>query len=580
MNIQKIFLSSILLILSAQLQAQDWQWIKRGGSITSLAGSGSPTRVEETLKIVVDSDQNSYLVSKIGYGNPDVDGNAVPYYGEASSLENNVITSFTCDGTYRWSKVIGGTGRNIITGLEIDSNNNIYVTGRFGVCQAITPSRIANDTILNNTGSACTLLFMAKFNSNGDMLWFKQPQQLVDTSTAVTYSEAYEMTLTAQNEIHWLLALPPGTYENGAFVNTLQTDQGYSYFVFKYNLNGTFIEAIPIDIQYTGTYGLYQQFYRNPITGDYLFFSKKASAGAGVNDIVTINGQILTQGAFLTCFDSQGQWLWTKENTVNVGGNLNLHDIAFDNQGNMYAGIELMGFSQDSFLGATVPIAAFPAVLIKLSADGTTQWFTHHDRTAMANGAVLYHNGEVIYTTSAFGDLTWGTQTIAMTNAIGGSGFNLLLAYFDATTGQCNSLYKLGGDYGYDDNGTALAIDEAGDLLVGGMFGINLYYGNGNVITSNGGQSDFFIAKFANTACTLGLNDIKSDNKFNIYPNPVNTNQTLHFSHTVSGEIYDLMGRSIQVFSQVNTIEIAGLNTGTYVIKLSTGECKKLMVYE
>src|SRR5690606_12682293 len=120
----------------------------------------------------------------------------------------------------------------------------------------------------------------------------------------------------------------------------------------------------------------------------------------------------------------------------------------------------------------------------------------------------------------------------------------VLLARFNKTTGACIALTKIPGDNGFNDVGTALAVDASGDYILGGGFGHHLYI-NGNTLTNNGAQSDFFIAKYATTPCSPLDTEEKNPTDIKIYPNPVGSTFVLDSPQPVAYSIYSVTGQLI-----------------------------------
>ena len=113
----KYVLAIGLLLTAYGSYAQDyqWQWAKHGGGSAKVTNEqegilNNSFRAELIWDIVTDEDNNYYFLGTIASGSTHVDGNPVPDYGIGSSGRNIIITSFTCDGAYRWSRVIGGGG--------------------------------------------------------------------------------------------------------------------------------------------------------------------------------------------------------------------------------------------------------------------------------------------------------------------------------------------------------------------------------------------------------------------------------------------------------------------------------------
>jgi len=102
--IKKLLFFSVLSVTFTY--SQSWQWGKRGGG----NGVNGFDYQEEVRAIETDSQGNVYIFSPIAPGGIDIDGNTKPGYGS----DDCVLASFACDGSYRWSTVIGGVGEDFI----------------------------------------------------------------------------------------------------------------------------------------------------------------------------------------------------------------------------------------------------------------------------------------------------------------------------------------------------------------------------------------------------------------------------------------------------------------------------------
>ncbi len=94
-----------ILLLTTTLNAQDWQWIRDGGS------AANTTEYEQVTDMVTDADRNVYVLSPVGDLGLNIDGNTKFFLGDSGGvIHDYALASFSCDGTYRWSKIIGGGG--------------------------------------------------------------------------------------------------------------------------------------------------------------------------------------------------------------------------------------------------------------------------------------------------------------------------------------------------------------------------------------------------------------------------------------------------------------------------------------
>lgn len=123
-----------------------------------------------------------------------------------------------------------------------------------------------------------------------------------------------------------------------------------------------------------------------------------------------------------------------------------------------------------------------------------------------------------------------------------------------------------------------LGNDEGGDLGPEGIIYVdanNSPTGTALVIMANEVSATVSVYTIDNITANT---DSFAANKFAMYPNPATGNETLHFSQTISGTLYDMMGRNILSFHNTQEIQLPNLTKGTYVLKVNNGESKKIMI--
>lgn len=592
MKFFKFFIISLLLITSPTLlHAQEdddersWQWIKRGGSISTLPTSIN-SQMEGTYEIRTDSEQNIYVLSSVGLFDIDVDGHDKgDNYDNSTTKMDFILASFTCEGEYRWSKIIGGGGKEKPPHIVIDEENNVFVAGQFRNCQNDNyPPRIENDTILDDfTQSQCKTLFMAKFSSEGEMLWFNMPQELGDQSDVSTRTESLSFRSDSEGYMYWFLQLPPGnhSYENGAYVGEEHDYLGTNLFhIFKYSPEGEFIEAITPDIEvslYTGWGRGFKNFYINPYNNHFYIYVERIDPET---QTLTFGGQEVTHAFALASYDEEGSFLWLGEDNT-TERTPTVYDLAFDADNNIYLGGKFS--SQGNLLGFTGREIGACHFLMKT--DPTFDniiWVSHSDKnenhdhifegTAYEDGAFLIHKNEIAYTGAGYGSgFMWGEKSLFINI---GEGFDVLFARFDIETGETLELNSMDSDGFNEEVGTAITIDAAGDYLVGGQFEYDLFDDHGNVVYNVGGQTDFFLTKYATQACNepdMAV-EIHQENPFQVYPNPVQNQLYITNLQTKTAfSLYALNGRLIsqgQLHPNQNSIPTASLNNGLYFLKL------------
>lgn len=545
---------------------QSFQWIKDGGSSENLGSND----YEQVYSMATDSQKNVYVLSKVGMSSLNIDGNPKTNYDNPSSTPTDIVlASFSCNGTYRWSKIIGGGGDEELSAVQIDSQDNVYIAGRILSCDNGTalypfPARIDNDYVFVNSPSACSRLFLAKFNTNGILQYVKRPEPSLTNSPSFT-SFGFKL----QNDvINWFVWLKPGTYADGALINNNTDPQ--TPFVLRYNLDGSFIVGVQLGtFQFNGAVDS-TRYYRNPYNGFYYMTYVRTQTSA----TFTINGQPVVNAAALVCYDANGNFLWKRENNNNNANYMKFFDLAFDPQNNIYIAGSMAGNNMNSFMGYFITLLNSPAFIMKLDATADNLlWASHHNSLGSSGyGALVYNGSEVAFTGWCGGtNFSWGTQSIYVTAT--NQGQDVLLARFNSNTGACLSLNRIPSTIGSTDRGTALAVDASGDYLVGGGFAATIYDVNNNSVFNGGGTTDFFIAKFATQACQPLSSESFVETNIAIYPNPVQNIFTVPVKENTKYQLYTITGVLVKegsVNTAENTISISELSSGCYVLKLQS----------
>ena len=578
-----------LFLLPITLFSQSFQWLQSGGG-TNTTNGNQYFDDEQIIDMATDSQRNVYVLSVITKDGVQVNNNApmtVATYEANPNREDFMLISYTCNGTYRWHKVFGGGGLDYPSGVVIDNQDNVYVSGRTTQCSENNGSdpyysipRIGDnngiDFTSTNTSTSCQQVFLTKFNTNGVFQWIHFVHNPVSSSLANNVRIVRNFYIV-NDVIHWIVQLPPGSYENGAFSNT-NTSLPFLYFVLKYDTSGSFISETVFDLEVSSNISSEVRWYRNPYNGH--FYAIHAY-NSNSNNTITAGGNTLSNTfSKIICFNDQGQYQWHRETT---GTSMNITSIDFDAQNNVYLTGEGNSFFGGSFLGWSVAAnTGATAFVMKCNSDLTSySWANYYTSNNGIVGAaqglvpqILYNSyiDKVLFSGSIrSGIMNWGTQTI---NGPGSNnGGDPLIATFDPTTGNCTSLNRLVGNNGFDDGFTKMTIDNNGDLLLGGYMGYQLTDSNNVDYYSNGGNSDFFITKFATQACTPLANETFESQNINLYPNPTNDAVELqNINQEYNYALYTTTGVCVQkgtVGVENNRITMDAISSGMYVLQLN-----------
>src|SRR5690606_6487227 len=264
----KYVLAYSLWLMTYGLQAQDyqWQWAKHGGGSAKVTNEqegilGNSFRAELIWDIVTDEDNNYYFLGTIASGSTHVDGNPVPDYGIGSSGSNIIITSFTCDGVYRWSRVIGGGGGfNRAFNMILDNNGGIFVsvavnnTGNTNEPQTCFSDDdclpyIAGGPDAEQEGYKTG--FLLKYDTNnGELLWRKNYQGDVNFYNRLL--QIFDLQIDSNNILHTIIGLKEGVHLDGALTVEFDEDVAYKYYLVKFDATTGNVTGTPLQLPMEG----------------------------------------------------------------------------------------------------------------------------------------------------------------------------------------------------------------------------------------------------------------------------------------------------------------------------------------
>ncbi|WP_196885303.1 hypothetical protein, partial [Aureivirga sp. CE67] len=248
--------------------AQEWQWLKRGGGQLEPDNNIGYYSKEGVLYMDTDKNGNLYILSPLTQFNIDLDGIALESennIANGKSALDFVIASYDCDGNYRWSNVIGGPSGEYDFSMQIDNEGNSYLTGII----SSSPFKLT-DEVYGNTGA--NERFMIKYDSEGEVLWYKSIQENEDEY--INYASHIipkQIIIDKENEKLFVVQkILKGTYGNGQLTVEEAEDGKPRFYLFEYNLDGEFQNAVKLDLRMWGYAEGYRisKFARDPNTGN------------------------------------------------------------------------------------------------------------------------------------------------------------------------------------------------------------------------------------------------------------------------------------------------------------------------
>ncbi|MBT3210363.1 MAG: hypothetical protein HN704_11960 [Bacteroidetes bacterium] len=310
-----------------------------GNTIWALQANGANNQYCED--IAIDAANNIYITGYF-YNSISFDGNLLSNSGGSDIF----IAKFDDQGAYQWAQKAGGSGNDISNSIAIDQSNNAYICGNF--------QNIANFGFSNITSNGSEDIFIAKYNSLGNLQW------VIDEGGAFN-DAANEITIDISNNI-----IVTGYFEDSISIGSTNfTSFGNKdIFIAKYHNSNTFLwakqaggiatdEGISISSDQSGNTYVFGHFNG---TANFSGFSINSS---GINDF------------FIAKYSTNGGIEWLKQS--NSSGEISSGSIFTDNNGNSYISgsyINSFSFGNHAISGAT----DMDVFVSKINTAGTVLW--------------------------------------------------------------------------------------------------------------------------------------------------------------------------------------------------------------
>lgn len=286
-----------------------------------------------------------------------------------SETQELFIVKYNSSGTVLWAERIGGSGDEVGNALAVDNQGSVFLAGQFSSFSVLVGSKT-----LTNINSPNTDLFLAKYNSSGDVVWANRAGGL---------DSDYLLSLSADGDgnVYGAGYLKSTSISFGSTTLFNEESPYGDSFLAKFDANGQCVWA------HTASNSESSDAATN-VTTDHLgyvymtghFLSDKITFGATTLMNVAAPGQDI----YIAKYDGDGQPLWASS----IGGDENDvgNAVTCDAVGNVYlAGI----FQSDeiTFTSTTLSNSGFSTNDLFLSKIGTT----------VSTGEVISENRLTVY---------------------------------------------------------------------------------------------------------------------------------------------------------------------------------------
>ena len=536
----------------------------------------------------VDKNDNLYIVGTITNQNEPTLVFSTPNSYQSTyngGTADGFIVKFNNFGQLIWGTYFGGNGNDSINGIDIDSNNNIYIVG---VTDSTTNIATAGSYQQTNAGNKD--FFIASFSQNGNILWSTYYGSTNDENDTplITGSVSYKRVQICHDKLNSFYISGYSFSNDLGTIGTFQPNKQQSQnIIAKFNNSGTRI--------WCTYYG--------------------------------INGNYITS---LSCNSTS---LLVRGKTAECSPPLNIY--------NTYHG------SAGSF--QPVPNSCFSTFLSKFNIDGQREWSTYYPSSGTTTNAVKLKNDKIyisgysanttaVTTSGAFQETTSGnisTSHLVQFNENGTRNWGTYCGLNSPSTTSTFGSFTanisiddqnkiiLSGATGLDSNiattdayqsinsgidGYIAKFDENGQKIWGTYYGGNKqeldmichphqdnFYVVGNTYSSTGMTTpncyqenlqnldpnntdpvNVFIAYFVPNPLKTASFEEKN---IKIYPNPnngiFNINLDNNLNEAFGLEIYNILGEKVQtqIINQNQTeIKTNNLSKGVYFVKISKND--------
>jgi len=437
---------------------QIFEWTKRAGLYAFDLGYGIATDAAGNVYISGKYEMNAYFGGT---------------YVTCAGNHDIYVAKYGPDGSFKWVRTAGGKGGDYAHAITCDAAGNVFITGEMEMTV-----KFGSVTL---TGNGDNDVFVAKYNTNGDLLWAKKlgGSSQSDKGLGITQING-SVYVTGYFKIT----------ANFAGI-TLTSAGGKDIFIAKYTSDGIF-----------------QWVKKAGGSGDDEGAAITSDSGGNIyitgyfSNTATFNGTSITSkggsDVFIAKYNSSGTCIWAKQ--AGSGGMDYGYGIAADNFGRVFL---TGGFRYTTYFGATAlkAIGGDADIFVACyNSSGNVNWAKRAGGKINDYGrAIAVDKSSNSYITGNFGlSATFGATTLT-----GVDSTELYFASYDVS-GNLRWVLKATGmpdesdPMRFIEMGLSICVDPAKNVLASGTYRSNSVFGTTTLSKWN--HTDIFITKIRQAA--------------------------------------------------------------------------------
>ncbi len=474
------------------------------------------------------------------------------------------ICKLTTGGQFLWARKAGSTASlDKVAAITTDRHNNVIVTGYFS-----TSSINFDGTVVYNSPGFQSDIFVAKYDSNGNILWAiaygGTNDEVSNSICADTLGNIYVAGWFSSDSLQIGTTLLPSSLGMNALVTKLDPAGN---FLWTKHASGTGLEAfLGVSCDYAGNVVATGTFGADTLNVDSIT----------LNNSSTGNGYDI----FFVKYDSSGNTLWA--NSFGGSGFDNAASVSIDTAGNIFT----CGYFFSptiSIPGTTINNSGLGDVFVaKLDGNGNYLWLKKASGSGndqVFAGSLNANNEYVV--SGWFTSLSLFSGSLVLNRLPIQGACDVLFLKFDAngnTIGGANA----GGSGNCISYGVTSA-ENGNSYVTGVFFGQYMDVGSNSLVNSftPGGSADVFVAEITGTY--VSLNQMLESSQLQIFPNPVSDQLTIKFSSErkdVEIQVTDIAGNLAiakhSIDASTQSISFNKLPAGIYLVTIFEAGCLPL----
>jgi hypothetical protein len=473
---------AIIFIFSSNssIKSQDW------GYSQHIAAA----KKAELRGLTIDSDTNLYVTAfhrSLALGTDLIGPHGVKNYpalfaGPNYGKQDILILKLKPNGDTLWSKRIYGSESDYPRQIELDNNDNPYITGIYNK-SALT----IQGTLLPIPQDSGYDIFLAQYTSAGADVFARR------VAWGPLDDEVDRIAVDASNNIYMTGTFKDTLYFEGDTLTTPTTLDKY-IFLAKFKANGDFIWAKSVPVTINGDFldivvQNYDEIYLSGFFSDTLIYDTDSIYSKGTaEDIVLV--QIDSSGAL--------QWYTT---AGSIGLDDRANGLTTDAEGSVYITGYFSGTA--SFSGTNVVTAGgFDMFLAKYNNSGTLQWVSRNGDAGedIAYGAKIREN--LLQTTGAFAGTVTFNGKVLTTSSINDQNAGFFVYDIDGNPITAEQIYSNPITNVQTNRGEYIEYDLAGNTYIGGYFEADTLFVGNDTLLRTATTHDAFVAKYLNPFST------------------------------------------------------------------------------